>query len=338
MKRANFLYKILLLFVIFFTITSCNNKKGAGIKIGLMWPYTTASRMKIETEQFKEKASQLGCEIFVTDAKNDEKLQREQAIDLINKGVDVLVIMAVNTYTAAEIVRLAHEKNIKVIAYDRLIKNCDVDFYISHNNYNVGKYMAEYALKLKPEGKYLLLGGDKSDNNAVFVKNGQRDALKQAVEQGKVKIVFDIFVDEWSYENAYHIMKYYLNLSSLDCPDVILSSYDGLTYGAIKALEETEINPANIIITGQDAEPKAIKYIIAGKQTMTIFKPLRILADKAVEVAVQLAKGKIPTATSTLNNKRINVPSILFDPIVVDKNNIKETVIKEGLIKETDIY
>jgi D-xylose transport system substrate-binding protein len=330
------LFRLSLLLIVILQAASC--KHNAGIKIGLMFPYTTSSRMPIEEYYFKQKASELGCEVVVTDAKSDEQLQRKQAQELIEGGVKAIVIMAVNAYTAAEIVRDAHNAGVKVIAYDRLIHNCDLDFYISHNNYNVGKYMAEYVLKLKPEGKYVLLCGDKSDRNAIFVKNGQVDVIKQNVQSGKIKILYDVFVEDWSAENAHYLMKKFLKLSSNEVPDVILSSYDGLAYGAVKALEECGDDPTKVIMTGQDAELQAIKNIISGKQTITIFKPLKILAEKAVEVSVDLVNGKKSIITTTVFNNRKNVESLLFDPVVVDKSNIKETVIKEGLYKESDVF
>ena len=159
--------KIVTIFILITLSVSCNNKKG--IRLGVMFPYTTSSRFALEEKYFQNKAQELGCEVTFMDAKSDEKTQKDQSQELIKSKIDVLIIMAINAYTAAEIVRNAHEAGIKVIAYDRIIYNCDLDFYISHNNYNVGKYMAEYALKLKPSGKYLILGGDKSDRNAIMV-------------------------------------------------------------------------------------------------------------------------------------------------------------------------
>jgi D-xylose transport system substrate-binding protein len=336
MKMLNSKINYLVIITLCISMFSC--KKHADLKIGFMFPYTTGSRMAIETKYFKARAAELNCEVLVTDAKSDEQLQRTQAQELIQNGIDALVIMAVNSNTAAEIVRDAHNSGIKVIAYDRIINNCDLDFYISHNNYNVGKYMAEYALRLKPEGNYFMLGGDKSDRNAIFVKTGQLDAIKNNVQSGKIKIVFDVFIEEWSTENAYFVVKNYLKLSSNTLPDVILSSYDGLSYGSNRAFEELGLDYSKIVITGQDAEPQALRNIIAGKQTMTIFKPLKILAENAVEIAVKLVKHQKIDNTTTINNNKMDVPTILFDPIVVDKSNIKETVVKEGLVKESDLY
>ncbi|HOK99226.1 MAG TPA: substrate-binding domain-containing protein [Bacteroidales bacterium] len=327
--------KIALLFGVMLLLLGACEKK-AEMKIALMFPYTTSARMQFEEKYFKAKAAEMNCEAIITDAKNDEVLQRKQATELLDQGVKVLVIMAVNAYTAAEIVREAHNKGAYVIGYDRLIFNSDLDFYISHNNYNVGKYMAEYALKLKPNGKYLLLGGDKGDRNAIFVKTGQLDALKPAVTAGNVKIVLDVYVDEWLPMNAYHIMKEYLRLSANDVPDVILTSYDGLGRAARQALDEAGITQ-EVIITGQDAEPQTIKYILQGKQTLTIYKPLKPLAENAVITAVKLSKGEKPDTTTSIFNNRKMVPALLFEPIPVDKNNVRETVVKDGIISEAEL-
>jgi len=301
-----------------------------------MFPYTTGSRMAIEEQAFKAKASALNCEAVFTDAQSDEALQRKQAKELIDQGVDVIVVMAVNAYTAAEIVREAHAANVKVIGYDRLIHNCDLDFYISHNNYDVGKLMAEYALKVRPNGDYLVLGGDKSDKNAIFVKTGQLETLQPAIKSGNIKIVFDVYVEDWSTDNAYINMSEYLKLNANNAPDVILTSYDGLVYGARKALDEAGITK-DIVITGQDAEPQALKNIMSGKQTMTIYKPLKALAEKAVETAVKLANGEQPDTTGSINNSRKDVPSYLIAPVVVDKNNMLETVVKDGIISAAEL-
>lgn len=323
--------KLVVIFIFTVLLLSCNNKKG--IRIGVMFPYTTSARFALEEKYFQNKAQELGCEVIFTDAKSDDKLQKDQAEELLKKGIDVLIIMAVNAYTAAEIVRNAHVAGIKVIAYDRIIYNCDLDFYISHNNYNVGKYMAEYAMKIKPSGKYLLLGGDKSDRNAIMVKNGQMDAIQKDVQSGKIKIVYNVYTEDWSGENAYKEMTDYLKLSSMDVPDVILSSYDGMSRAAFQAMQDLGIDQ-DVIITGQDAEPQTIRQIITTGQTMTIYKPFKILAETAVITAIKLSNSEKANINTTTFNNRMNVPTYLFDPVVVDKSNYKQTVIADGLVKE----
>lgn len=325
--------------VIFFSIlafTSCSNVNN-DIKFGFMIPYSTSARFPIEQKYFEAKAKELGYEVLVADAKNDDKTQIEQAKELIDKGAKVLVVISVNGNTAASIIREAHDAGVKVIAYDRLISNCDLDLYISFNNYNVGKYMAEYALKLKPSGKYFLMEGPKSDRNAIVVRQGHIEALSSAVKSGSVKIVYDTYAEAWEKESAKMVFKDYMKLSSQDIPDVVLCAYDGLSYGVRDVLTEATINQ-DVIITGQDAEPQALKNIAQGRQTMTIYKSLKVLAENAAIIASKVVKNeKIDTTTSTYNG-RISVPTILFDPVVVDKSNLKQTVVADGVIKEEELY
>lgn len=330
MDRKIIISAVLLTMILF---QACK-QQSSGLKIGLMFPYTTGSRMAIEEATMKEKAKEYNAEIIVTDAKQDESLQLQQANELIQNGVNAIIIMSVNTNTAAEIVRNARNAGVKVIAYDRLISNCDLDFYITFNNYNVGKYMTDYALKSKPNGKYMVVGGDKGDNNAILVRNGQIETLKQA---GKVEIISDQFIEDWSDENAYFFMKEYINMSGENIPDVILTSYDGLARGVRRALDECNITN-NVLTTGQDAEPQSLNQIAHDKQTMTIYKPVKNLAANALDIAVKLTNGEVISGTTTVNNKRIDVPSLLLDVIVVDKSNIKETVIKDGMAKESEVF
>jgi D-xylose transport system substrate-binding protein len=335
MTISQIIQKPIVVFIFVTLLFSCKQQSGA--KIGFMFPHTNGARMAIEEKFFKAKASELGCEVIFTDAKNDEQLQRDQARELLKQSVDILVLMAVNAAAGAEIVREAHKVGIKVIAYDRVINNCDLDFYISYNSYNVGKYMAQYAIGKKPEGKYFLLEGDKSDRNAQIVRKGHYDVIQSAVQSGKIKIVYDVFVEGWDGENATQIMKNYINLSSHDYPDVILCANDRMAKAMSKIFTEYNVSQ-NIIITGQDADPQSLRNIVKGIQSMTISKPLKTLAENAAIIAVKLIKNEKVESTSMINNLRIDVPSILFDPEAVDKENMQQTIFAKGIAKESDIF
>ncbi len=329
------LCKILVILFYALFMNSCNNS--SKVKIGYLIPNTQGERYKKEQGYFQDKIVELGGEALSLSAEYDDKLQIKQADDLIEQGIKVLVINCVNQVTAAAIVRNAHEKNVKVIAYDRMISNCDLDYYLSFDNEEVGKQMAEYAVKLKPEGNYILLGGDKADMNAVLVKNGQLAVLEPIIKSGKIKIIYNIFVEDWSGENAQHEIKKFLELSA-ELPDVILSSYDGMTTGAIEVLKSFNLD-GKVIITGQDAELSACQNIVQGRQTMTIYKPIRKLAITAAELSMKLAKGqKISEAVASISNGMKKVDAILLNPIVVDKSNLKTTVVADGLLKESDLY
>jgi D-xylose transport system substrate-binding protein len=317
-------------------LLSCGNKNQ--MKVGFLFPNMVASRFIKEKAYFSEKIKELGGEALVTSADYDAQKQINQASELIEQGAKVLVVNPLNLNTAAIIIRDAHSHNVPVIAYDRLIRNCDLDYFLTFDNEKVGKLMAEYAMKLKPEGKYILLGGDKADQNAVWVKKGQLDALAPSINSGKIKIVFNVFVEDWSGENAKFIMKKYFDLSG-EKPDAILSSYDGMSTGVIELFNEYNIQPDQIIVTGQDAELPACRNIVKGYQTMTIYKSVKNLAYKAAELSMQLInKQQVSSSEIKTFNGKKEVPSILLDPVIVDKSNLKTTVIADGFISESDLY
>ena len=322
------------LLVAIIALASCGSNRK--LKIGYLIPNTQLERYKKEQAYFKEKIGSLGGEALTLSAEFDDKLQVKQADELLSQGVKVLVVNCVNQNTAAAIVRHAHDKNVQVVAYDRMISNCDLDYYLSFDNNEVGKQMAEYAVKLKPEGSYILIGGDKADMNAVLVKNGQLAVLDPFIKSGKIKIVYNIFVEDWSGENARHEIKKFLDLSG-EIPDVILSSNDGMSTGIIELLKQYNLD-GKVVITGQDAELTACRNIVQDKQSMSVYKPFRQLAFAAAELAMELAKNeKITKAATFAPNGLKNVYAILLSPVVVDKSNLKTTVIADGLQKESDL-
>ncbi|HEX3007718.1 MAG TPA: substrate-binding domain-containing protein [Bacteroidales bacterium] len=328
--------RVLLLFLFILPIAFGSCKDSGKVKIGYLVPNLTGERFKKEQTLFQQKIQELGGEALVASADYSDKRQIQQANEMIAKGAKVLVVNSVNMNTAAAIVRDAHQKGVGVIAYDRLIQNSDVDYYITYDNAKVGKLMAESAIRLKPAGNYVLLGGDKADLNAVLVKKGQLEALEKYVSDQKIKIVFNIYVEDWSGENASHELKRFLDLSGIQ-PDVILSSYDGMSTACIKTLEEFNLD--SIVVTGQDAELDACRNIVNNKQTMTVYKPLKTLVEKAAEVAYKMATGqKTEIPKTTTNNGYKDVLSIYLDPIAVDKNNIKTTIVSDGFYTEKQLF
>jgi D-xylose transport system substrate-binding protein len=327
------IFKNLVLLSILSILISCSKEDK---KIGFLFPNMVSGRYIKEKEAFIKRVKELGGTPLVMTADYDDNLQIKQANELISQGAKVLVVNPINGNTAAAIIREAHKNNVKVIAYDRLVKNCDLDYFISFDNEKVGRLMAEYVLRTKPEGNYILLGGDKSDQNAIWVKNGQTTALAPYIASGKIKVIYNVFVEDWSGENAKFEMKTFFNLSP-ENPDVILSSYDGMTTSAIEVLKEQGLQ-GKVLITGQDAELDACRNIVKGNQVMTIYKPVNNLAIKAAELAYNIALGqKIETNAKTPNGEK-DVPSVFLEPIVVDKDNIKSKIIADGFHSEKEIF
>jgi D-xylose transport system substrate-binding protein len=332
MKNLVFVFASLMLISVIF---SC--KEEGKIKIGFLEPQLKTDRYIKETEYFTKKIEALGGECISASADEDDQLQIRQAKEMISKGVKVLVICAVNQNTAPEIVRVAHKAKIKVIAYDRLIRNCDLDYYITFDSEKVGELMANYVTKIKSEGNYILLGGDKADLNASLVKAGQLKVISPLINAGKIKIIYNTFIESWSGDNAKGEMKKFLDLSQ-EKPDVILASNDGMANGVIDLLKEYKLQ-GKILITGQDALLPSCRNIVNGYQTMTVYKSVKTLANQAAEISIKICRKEVVSDfNTTVSNGKKEVPALLLEPIVVDKNNIKAVVIGDGFLSEKDIY
>lgn len=317
------------------SIFSCKNS--GETKIGLLIPAGEGFRWPVDQAYVEKAAKEKGIEVVTRIANNDENLQLKQATELLELGVDVLIVVAANGNTAAAIVRDAHDYNVPVIGYDRLIKNSDLDYFVTFEGAQIGSLMIDYALQHKPEGNYVLLWGDPSDVNALFIKEAQEKILKPSIDNGKINIVYKTFVEDWSMENAYHISKNVLNLSGKKI-DAIITSYDGLAIGALKAMEELDYG-GDVILTGQDAELASVKAVKDGKMSLTVYKSIKQIAGASVELAEKLAQNKkVSNATGKINNGRKDVPTIFLKPVAVTKENIRQTVIADGFYTEQQVY
>jgi D-xylose transport system substrate-binding protein len=295
------------------------------------------ARWNRDRDLFVEKARELGAEVLVQAANSDDALQNSQAENLLTQGVDVLVVVPHNAKTAATIVESAHRSGVPVISYDRLILDSDVDVYISVDPTRVGELQSEYAVQHKPKGNYVLIGGAPTDHNARLVRDGQMKVLKAKVDGGEIKVVGDQWAKDWQPVEALKIMENALTRNN-NAVDVVVASNDGTAGGAIQALGEQKL-AGKVLVTGQDADLAACQRIVAGSQTMTVYKPIRALAYRAAEVAVALAKKQPLTGASrTSNNGKKDVPSILLEPVAVDKANLDSTVIADGFQKKEEVY
>jgi D-xylose transport system substrate-binding protein len=279
-----------------------------------------------------------GAEVIVMEAQGDEKLQARQAQELIDeKGLDVLIIIPVNSESAGIIVDYAKAMDIKVIAYDRIIMNCDLDCYLSFDNVRIGEIQAEYLTKIKPEGQYAILGGAPEDNNSAQLRIGQMNILQPLIIRGDIQVVMDRNIDGWSSDVAYETIKQYLAQDKK--LDAIIASSDELSGGCAKALAEYGME-RDVLLSGQDAQTNACKRIVQGTQTMTVYKVIESLASSTAQIAILLARDKdIPNTLTTLNNGAKMVPAILLSSIIpVGKENIRMTVIADGFLDENEVF
>jgi D-xylose transport system substrate-binding protein len=296
-------------------------------------------RWQSDRDLFLAKAKELGADVTYLSANSIDTQQITDVQSLITNKVDALVIIPHNGEAMAKGVALAHEAGIPVLSYDRLITGCDLDLYITFDNVKVGKLQAKFLADRIPAGgklRLLRIYGAKTDNNAKLFKQGQDNILQPLIATGQVEVLHEDWAEDWKPENAKKITNAAITKIGPNF-DAILASNDGTAGGAIQALTEEGL-AGKIIVTGQDADLAACQRIVNGTQTMTIYKPITQLATQAAAAAVKLAQRKAIIAKAEIDNGKQLVPSILLDVIAVTKDNMRETVVKDGFRKEADVY
>jgi D-xylose transport system substrate-binding protein len=309
---------------------------GKPVTIGFSMDTLKEERWQRDRDLLVKYGQDHGAKVLVQAANGNDALQNEQAENLLTQGVDVLIVVAHNAETAATIVDSAHKAGVPVIAYDRMIRNADVDLYVAFDAVRIGEQQSQYAVQHVPKGSYVLIGGSPADNNALLLREGQMKPLKPLIDKKDITVVSDQFAKDWQAIEALKIMENALTRAN-NKVDAVVASNDGTAGGAIQAIAEQKLT-GKVLVTGQDADLAACQRILAGTQTMTIYKPLVNEANKAAEAAILLAR-KQPLADKTVgvNNGKRDVPSILLDTIAVDKSNIMQTVVKDGYHKLEDI-
>ncbi len=323
----------------------------AGGKVGVSMPTRTSERWIQDGNAVESQLKEAGYEVSLQFANDDIPTQAQQIDQMITQGVKVLIIASIDGTALAPQLDAAAAQGIKVIAYDRLIRDSkNVDFYVSFDNFKVGVAQGESLIEgLKASGKPApwnveLFAGSLDDNNAHFFFNGAMSVIQPLIDSGEIKIVSgQTSIDQaatlrWQQETAQKRMEDLLtaNYQGGTKVDGVLSAYDGLSRGIITALQNNgysgTVGAGFPVVTGQDAEIASVKLIQDGIQYSTIFKDTRLLAAQAVKSATDLLEGKEPEANNTkdYDNGVKVVPSYLLDVVTVTKANITEALVDTG--------
>jgi D-xylose transport system substrate-binding protein len=326
-----------LLLLAAFLFLGCNKKEKAPaskILIGLSLADLKEERWQRDRDFFVAKAKALGAEVIVQDASGDPNAQLRQCDALIAKGVKVLVVVPKNADAARPIVLNAQARGVKVISYDRLIADAPVDLYLSFDNVKVGEIQARAIAGKAPRGNYLILKGDPADKNSDMIHEGHLKVLQPLIDKGDIQIAAIQSCDKWLRSEALRITADALQKHRIDA---IVASNDGTASGAIAALEAKGL-AGKIPVSGQDADLVACRNVWKGLQTVTVYKPIQKLAEVAAEQAVKAAKGEaLDAGTLKRRNGGYEVPVLFLEPVAVTKDNLLETVVKDGFHTEAQI-
>ena len=305
--------------------------------IGLSLDTLKEARWQRDRDYFTARANALGARVSVQSANSDDTRQIQDVKALLANKVDALVIVPHNGAAMAAGVREAQRAGVPVIAYDRLIEECDLDLYLSFDNVRVGELQARYLVAhlLGGRGKIVRIYGAPTDHNAELFKEGQDLVLQPLVARGDITVVHEDWAADWDPANAKKIMNAALTKGAAF--DAVLVSNDGTAGGAIQALKEANL-AGKILVTGQDAEVVACQRIANGTQAMTIYKPIKQLAERAAELAYAMACGKPVVANGSVSNGFKAVPAVLLDVVAVDRDNLRQTVVADEFHTAADIY
>ncbi len=323
-------------------LTGCAPEAPKKLTVGLSLPTQREARWVSDKATMVAAAEAAGIDLKVQTADADMAQQATQVEALLSQGIQVLILAPHDGGAAATLVEKAHKQNIKVISYDRLILNSDVDMYTSFDNVKVGELQGEWIVKQAPKGNYILMSGDPGDNNAKLFKQGAMKFIQPLVDSGAIKIVADQAVANWLPSNALNIVENALTANK-NAVDAILAPNDGTAGGAIQALTAQKL-AGKVPVTGQDAEAAAAKRINEGTQGMTVFKDTRELGKGAIAAAIAYASGKTTAdidyngvkVDQTVNNGKIDVPSLLLPATIVTKDNVN-VLVDSGYLKAEDI-
>ncbi len=308
------------------------------VTIGVSIRSLSEERWARERILMEEKSKELGVNVVFTDANNDEFVQNSQIENLIARGVDALIIIARNSDVAASGVEMALSEGIPCIAYDVAIYHPGA-IYVSFDSVRVGYEMAKAVVERVPKGRYFWVGGSPTDDNAYLIRKGQFQVLQPLIDSGDIELLGEQWCDAWSPEEALKHVENALTAHSNQI-DAVVCANDGTAGGAVQALQEQGL-AGKVPTCGQDADLVACQRVAEGTQAVTVFKDVRILADTAMEAAVELAKGNPLTSINGRyinESKGIEQDAVFVDVIPVTQDNLYEVIVKGGFHSLEDVY
>lgn len=304
------------------------------IKIGFILSTMQEERYQKDKAIFEKTAKNLGAEVIFASCNNNEQTQSAKVENLLSQNIQALVIQPVNGDAAGSFVTQAHEDHVKVISYDRLIKNADLDFYVTQDSFKVGVLQGEAAVKAtQGKGNYMILMGQSGHSVAQEITRGNLSVLRKYPE---IKIVVQQHHNSWSPQEAMSttenaLTKYKNNIAA------ILANNSGMAHGAVQALKEQNLL-GKVFVAGADADLSAIRNMVSGHQQFEVLKAIQPLAETAAKAAVRLAQNKPLQYDALIDNGKTKVKTINTPVYAVTKNNIKTQIIDYGFHSAKEVF
>ncbi|EKQ51426.1 MULTISPECIES: substrate-binding domain-containing protein [unclassified Clostridium] len=303
--------------------------------IGVSLPNQRDERWIKDRQAMEAYAKEKKVILKIEDAEYDVARQESQVGSLISQGIDALILVAIDVNTAGSMVEKAKQAGVKVVVYEALILNTDLEVFVAFSHLRAGEIQGRFLITKVPRGNYIILYADLPYDTSL--RDGAMEYIQPLVIIGNVKIVAEKPIKNWDPNIAFQAVKEVLAANPNSKIDALLAPNDSIAGASIQALQMQGL-AGKVVVTGQDAELAAVKRIIQGTQSMTLFKDTRESSKKTIDTAIQLIEGKTILTETAMFNGKMHVPSILITPVLVEKSSIDEVLIKSGYFTRAEVY
>ncbi|MEY8387426.1 substrate-binding domain-containing protein [Oscillospiraceae bacterium 38-13] len=303
--------------------------------VGIAMCSLLTERWYKDQEALTAELGRLGADVIVQNANNQQDVQNQQIRSLVEKGVDVLIVIPVNSIGCAAAVQAAKNEGVKVISYERMILKTDIDLYISFDNVNLGRQMGRGLLANMDEGNILLINGDAGDQNSELYRQGYMEVLQEGLDQGDFHVIREVFSENWTKETAYEVVETLLEEGHY--LHGIIAENDSLAEMAIQALAERG-RAGETVVVGQDGDLGAYQRIVLGVQAATVYKDYEVLAHKAALAAYRLANERNIFSCGTISNGEHEIPYYYLETTLITRENIQEEIIDKQIYRQEEVY
>ena len=330
---------VLAIFLVAMTFGCAFGESTPGRKFKIAYALKTVQEefWQSNRDELRKAAEAAGCEFIVQVANNDSSLQISQIENLLTQGIDLLIITAVDGGAVTSILDSVRARGIPVLNYDQVLINAYSTVFVGYKNEKIGTDIASKIAEMNIDGNYVFLYGDRaSGQNIIDISEGMKLLFADRIADGRVNIVMEQFCREWKAEEGQAHMENALSANNNNI-QAVLAMNDGIASGAINALESQGL-AGQVPVVGMDGELTALQRIVQGTQTSTLFKPAKLMAEIAIETAMKMLNNEPLDTDQTISFGVNDMPWVIADGIVVDKNNIDEVVIGGGYFTREQIY
>lgn len=308
----------------------------AGGTIGFSLGTLAQRRWQIDRRYIEERAAELGFEVLVQAAEDDEALQVSQAENLVAQGIDALILSPVNVETAGPAASAAKQAGIPVVSYNSLVLGTEVDFWVARDNLSVGRIQAEAAVAAAPTGNYLIISGEGGVDIAQEKTAGNMEVLQPLIDAGDITLVSQEYHRAWDPALGLAQVENALASTNNDIA-AILCNYDGFVLSALEALREAGL-VGETFLAGEDVFEEVARAIVEGDVALSVYTDLKEMATRAVDAVSALLAGESPEADDTIDNGAGEIPGARIGTMAVTEENMREFLADTGWLEEDAVY